>query len=218
MTQSAITKHKAKNSSPVLAGNSRNEYMSSRDIAALTNKTHDNVLKAIRQMERAWEKVVGVKFNGNYYTDKYNKKRPEYLLTKRECLYISTKFNDEARAKLIVRWEQLETARLYAATATLTELNRQVTRFTLNDRKMYDYRQVQAALGFSTRSSTSNVRRHYAALLVKHNGRTFIAEEYVRVMMSRAKTRALTQEAQHAKPVLPANFGQMTLNLKGGIA
>jgi hypothetical protein len=32
-----------------------------------------------------------------------------YELSKTECLYIATKFNDEARAKLILRWEQLET-------------------------------------------------------------------------------------------------------------
>ena len=28
---------------------------------------------------------------------------PCYLLTKTECLYIATKFNDEARAKLVLR-------------------------------------------------------------------------------------------------------------------
>ena len=36
--------------------------------------------------------------------------RPCYLLTKIECLYIATKFNDEARAKLVLRWQQLELA------------------------------------------------------------------------------------------------------------
>ena len=34
--------------------------------------------------------------------------RPEYRLNKTECLYVATKFNDEARAKLILRWEELE--------------------------------------------------------------------------------------------------------------
>ena len=33
---------------------------------------------------------------------------PYYSLTKTECLYIATKFNDEARAKLVLRWEELE--------------------------------------------------------------------------------------------------------------
>ena len=32
------------------------------------------------------------------------------MLTKTECLYIATKFNDEARAKLVLRWEELEMA------------------------------------------------------------------------------------------------------------
>ena len=33
---------------------------------------------------------------------------PCYSLTKTECLYIATKFNDEARARLVLRWQQLE--------------------------------------------------------------------------------------------------------------
>jgi hypothetical protein len=35
---------------------------------------------------------------------------PCYSLTKTECLYIATKFNDEARAKLVLRWENNENA------------------------------------------------------------------------------------------------------------
>ena len=38
--------------------------------------------------------------------------RPCFELTKTECLYIATKFNDEARAKLVLRWEQLERERI----------------------------------------------------------------------------------------------------------
>ena len=37
---------------------------------------------------------------------------PCYQLTKTECLYIATKFNDEARARLVLRWEELELERL----------------------------------------------------------------------------------------------------------
>lgn len=40
--------------------------------------------------------------NGGY------KEIPCYSLTKLECLYIATKYNDEARAKLVLRWEELE--------------------------------------------------------------------------------------------------------------
>ncbi|MCR5121121.1 MAG: Rha family transcriptional regulator, partial [Ruminococcus sp.] len=46
------------------------------------------------------------------YKDANNQERPCYSLTKTECLYVATKFNDEARAKLVLRWEQLEKERL----------------------------------------------------------------------------------------------------------
>ena len=61
-------------------------------------------------MEPAWEKVNGRKFALVEYRDKKGELRPCYSLTKTECLYIATKFNDEARAKLVLRWEELEKA------------------------------------------------------------------------------------------------------------
>ncbi|MEJ8591490.1 Rha family transcriptional regulator [Riemerella anatipestifer] len=82
--------------------------MSSIEIAQITGKPYYNVLKAIRKMEPAWEKVSGVKFYLAEYLDEQGKPRPQYELTKTECLYIATKFNDEARARLVIRWEDLE--------------------------------------------------------------------------------------------------------------
>ena len=59
-------------------------------------------------MEPAWEKVAQRRFSLGSYKDSNNQSRPCYYLNKRECLYIATKFNDVARAKLILRWEELE--------------------------------------------------------------------------------------------------------------
>ena len=78
----------------------------------MTGKQHKHVLEAIRTMELAWEKIDGLKFELIYYTDQRNRKKPQYELTKTECLYVSTKFNDEARAMLVLRWEKLEKERL----------------------------------------------------------------------------------------------------------
>lgn len=85
------------------------QTMSSREIADYSGKLHKDVLEAIRNMEPAWEKVTGRKFPLSEYTDPTGRKLPQYDLNKIECLYIATKFNDEARAKLIMRWEELET-------------------------------------------------------------------------------------------------------------
>jgi len=82
--------------------------MTSLEIAELTGKQHKDVMKAIRNMEPAWVKVNGRKFALVEYQDKKGELRPCYQLTKTECLYIATKFNDEARAKLVLRWQELE--------------------------------------------------------------------------------------------------------------
>lgn len=86
------------------------QAMTSLQIAEVTGKRHSDVLEAIRNMEPAWEKVAQRKFPLGSYKDSNNQYRPCYYLNKRECLYIATKFNDEARAKLILRWEELENA------------------------------------------------------------------------------------------------------------
>ena len=89
-------------------GAQQTQRMTSLEIAELTGKQHKNVMQAIRNMEPAWEKVNGLKFQLVEYLDQKGERRPCYQLTKIECLYIATKFNDEARARLVIRWQELE--------------------------------------------------------------------------------------------------------------
>lgn len=82
--------------------------MSSVEIAERTGKRHADLMKSIRAMEVAWVKVNGGKFSLVEYIDSKGEKRPMYVLDHYECMYIATKFNDEARAKLVLRWAELE--------------------------------------------------------------------------------------------------------------
>jgi phage regulator Rha-like protein len=88
------------------------QTITSLEIAELTGKNHSDVLRAIRKMEPAWEKICKRKFALTSRTivqpNGGTREVPCYQLTKTECLYIATKFNDEQRAKLVLRWEQLE--------------------------------------------------------------------------------------------------------------
>ena len=86
------------------------QTMTSLEIAELTGKQHFHVMEAIRKMEPAWVKIAASNFRLGTYKDANGQLRPCYVLTKTECLYIATKFNDEARAKLVLRWEELEMA------------------------------------------------------------------------------------------------------------
>lgn len=102
------------------------QVMTSLVIADITGRRHSNVMQTIRSLERAWENVVGAKFkltsrevlqpNGGTRTEEY------YTLNEHECLYIATKFNDEARARLVMRWMELERK---AATPILAESSTQ---------------------------------------------------------------------------------------------
>ena len=88
------------------------QRMTSLEIAEVTGKQHKHLMRDIRNMEAAWEKVNGSKFGLVDYRDAKGELRPCYSLSKMECLYIATKFNDEARAKLVIRWQQLEQERI----------------------------------------------------------------------------------------------------------
>lgn len=92
------------------------QRMTSLEIAAVTGKPHGDVLKAIRKMEKAWEQECGGNFS--LTSEKVDMPQggvrliPVFSLTKAECLYVATKFNDAARARLVLRWQQLEKERI----------------------------------------------------------------------------------------------------------
>jgi len=96
--------------------NDKEQRICSLEIAELSGKMHKDVMKAIRTMEPEWVKVCGRKFaltskmvqmpNGGV------REVPCYSLSKLESLYVITKFNNEARAKLVMRWAELEQANL----------------------------------------------------------------------------------------------------------
>ncbi len=71
-----------------------NQRMTSLEIAKVTGKQHNDVLKAIRKMEPAWAKVNQGIFSLVNYKDAKGEMRPCYSLTKTECLYVATKFNE----------------------------------------------------------------------------------------------------------------------------
>lgn len=82
--------------------------MTSLLIAEVAEKRHKDLMRSIRKMEEAWYKVTGRNFTLSEYTDPTGRVLPCYNLTKEECLYIATKFNDESRARLVLRWMELE--------------------------------------------------------------------------------------------------------------
>lgn len=105
--------------------------MSSLEIAELAGKQHNDVLKAIRAMEPAWKKVTEGKFSLSEYRDSTGRALPCYELNYQECMYIASKFNDETRAKLVLRWNALETGK---AEPIISSVKTEVKQPTISDK------------------------------------------------------------------------------------
>lgn len=101
------------------------ERMTSLQIAEIIGMRHSDVMRSIRNMESAWEKVSQRRFALSSYKQNQpnggTKDIPCYSLNKTECLYVATKFNDEARAKLVLRWEELEKRNQYQIPQSFAE-------------------------------------------------------------------------------------------------
>lgn len=144
------------------------QRMTSLEIAEMTGKNHFDLMRAIRKMEDAWEKVNGCNFALVDYRDAKGESRPCYSLTKTECLYIATKFNDEARAILVLRWEQLEKERIQQGAVrhllvsdadVMTEAERIVTNTLVNSHRNADgcitMKEIAAQYGMDVKDMNS---------------------------------------------------------------
>lgn len=83
------------------------QTMSSLQIAELTGKRHDAILRDIRNLLE--QGVAAHNFVETSYTDKSNRQSPCYQLTKTGCLILASGYNAVLREKIINRWIELET-------------------------------------------------------------------------------------------------------------
>ena len=82
--------------------------MSSRVIATLCDKRHDNVMADIRKMLNELG-LYAPDFSGTYTTEQGNQYEC-FNLPKRECLILVSGYNLKLRTKIIDRWQELEQA------------------------------------------------------------------------------------------------------------
>ena len=80
--------------------------MSSREIAELTGKRHDHVMRDIRSMLEELE-VTDLSFQASY-KDSTGRSLPCFRLPKRECLILVSGYSVTLRARIIDRWQELE--------------------------------------------------------------------------------------------------------------
>ena len=82
--------------------------MASREIAELTGKRHDNILRDIKTLIEQGA-ITALNFEASTYTDASGKSNPEYLLDFDATMTLVTGYNANLRAAVIRRWRELET-------------------------------------------------------------------------------------------------------------
>lgn len=84
--------------------------MSSREIAEITGKRHDHVLRDIDVINTSYQKIGLPKIGEGFYTHPRTgtQKHRECLLTRMQTFDLMTGYNIELRIKVNRRWEELE--------------------------------------------------------------------------------------------------------------
>lgn len=96
--------------------NNASQTMSSLQIAEITGKRHDAVLRDVRNLLE--QGVDAHNFVETSYTDKANRQSPCFLLTKKGCLILASGYDAKLRERIIDRWEELELEKMPSAIPT----------------------------------------------------------------------------------------------------
>lgn len=93
--------------------------MTSREIAELTGKRHDHVMRDIKKMLTDVGEDIP-KFGG-IYLDAYGREQRQFKLDKNLTLTLLTGYDTKARLKVVKRWQELEKGAGFHIPSTLSE-------------------------------------------------------------------------------------------------
>ena len=149
--------------------------MCSRDIADLTGKRHDHVIADINKMIE-WLGDTCPDFSGEL-PDTYGRPQKVYFLPKRETLILVSGYNIDLRAKIIDRWQELESQQKPKLPQTYAEALLEAGRLALENEKQAEQLRLAAPkVEFVEKyidSSTGSLGFRKVAKLLKVNEKAF---------------------------------------------
>lgn len=104
--------------SVIVTRTNNEQTMTSLQVAEVTGRLHSNVMRDIRnlldRLEDRQQFSFELSFTIRELPNGGSKKEPHYILTKKDCLLLASGYDANLRAKIINRWELLETERAIA--------------------------------------------------------------------------------------------------------
>ena len=102
------------------------QTMSSREIAELTGKNHQHVLRDIDKLNESYSSMGLSKVGQSSYTNEQGREFRQYQLTRMQTFDLMTGYNLELRIKVNRRWEELENAQKLQLPQTYADALRQL--------------------------------------------------------------------------------------------
>lgn len=123
-TKNQVESNNSKNANQIANITNNGKMMSSREIADLTEKRHDHIIRDIRRMledlgdeigapksgDTSFEAPAVQGFKESIYLDVQGKERPEILLNFELTMTLVAGYNVKLRNRIIKRWQELEKA------------------------------------------------------------------------------------------------------------
>lgn len=173
--------------------NKNNDILiSSREIAEITNKRHDNIIRDIESQL----KNDALKFEDNYL-DNLNRNKKQYLLPKNIALGIVSGYSFELRMKIINRLEELENKNktfqipqtFHEALLLAADLEKQNQTLLLENKKQSQfitnvvhsnntYTATQIAKDFNISAKLLNKILSESGVIYKNNGTYVLSSKY----------------------------------------
>lgn len=151
------------------------QTMSSREIAELTNKRHDHVLRDIDVLNSKYIELGLPKVGEGYYTLPSTGRQQHrcYELTKMQTIDLMTGYNIELRIKINRRWEELERQSQFQIPQTMSEALRlaaQQAEQIENQQKQLEAQKPKVLFADAVSASSTSILVGELAKLIKQNG------------------------------------------------
>lgn len=144
-----------------------NQRMSSREIASLTDKRHDNVARDIILMLNSLELDV-LNFEGIYF-DSMNRQQVEYLLDKDLTLTLVAGYNTKLRYLIIKRWQELEAQ---ASSPVIPTTLSEALRLAADQAELIEHQQSRLALAEPKAAALDVIDSAIGSLNVRDTAKT----------------------------------------------
>lgn len=160
----------------------------------------------------------------DYFAEKFRKTsivggrpRKEYYLTldmaKELAMLERNEIGRQIRRYFIAAERKL---RAMPALPSLPEVFKGIPIRKVNDREMLPYQRVLEVCGYSTRSSSATRRANYWMHFIKEGSKLLITREFAEHLYWQKHVMRNRQVLKAQQAVLPLNFGDSSMLLKGG--